>query len=498
MSPELLEKVMSCRKLPSLPAIALKVIELTNNDNVPVKAIGETIASDQALSLRVLKTVNSSFYGLRKPCSTINQAIVMLGLSAVKTLALGFSLVSGLAKDKAIGFDYEQYWKRSLLSGVAAKIIAAEAKCGNDEEAFLGGLLQDVGMIALYQALGSEYGDLLKEANGDHRKVARLEIQNYEASHADIGAMLATNWKLPESLISPIKFHERSNAAPPEHSAICHAVALGNICADLMSAVEPAGPLKRLYEKSNELLGLSPGQIDTIIKAVNSGAREIASLLAVPMGPAGNLDAMLHAAKAKLSTLSVPFHPGSGLPGYDDSEVDPQTRLPSELVFKRNLIVAFEQSSATNRPISIALLALENLPALLASHGQETVDAVILESASRMNSVIERHGGLLFRFEPDRFAALLPVVDRATATRCIDAARRTVCDTPLAMTIPGLLPFTLSVAVSAGLVCLDDSTRGTFHEPGDLLGMTKAAVAAASRAGTTTGAIRVHQAKKAA
>ena len=175
MTPELLDKVLSCKKLPSLPAIALKVIELTQDERVPVKMIGDTIANDQALSLKVLKTVNSSFYGLRKPCSSINQAIVMLGLSAVKTLALGFSLVSSLAKDKAAGFDYDAYWRRALTTGVAAKIIAGEARCGSDEEAFLGGLLQDVGMIALYQALGEEYAKLLVEAGTDHRRVARLE-----------------------------------------------------------------------------------------------------------------------------------------------------------------------------------------------------------------------------------------------------------------------------------------------------------------------------------
>ena len=128
MTPELLDKVLSCKKLPSLPAIALKVIELTQDERVPVKMIGDTIANDQALSLKVLKTVNSSFYGLRKPCSSINQAIVMLGLSAVKTLALGFSLVSSLAKDKAAGFDYDAYWRRALTTGVAAKIIAGSAR----------------------------------------------------------------------------------------------------------------------------------------------------------------------------------------------------------------------------------------------------------------------------------------------------------------------------------------------------------------------------------
>ena len=124
MNSEYLEKVLSCPRLPSLPAVAMRVLELTADDNVNLKELAVTISNDQALATKVLKTVNSSFYGLRKPCSTINQAIIMLGLSAVKTLALGFSLVSTLAKFEGLDFDLQSYWRRALLSGIGGKCFA--------------------------------------------------------------------------------------------------------------------------------------------------------------------------------------------------------------------------------------------------------------------------------------------------------------------------------------------------------------------------------------
>ena len=91
-----LEEILSCPNLPSLPAVALRVIELTSNVNVSLKELAETIQNDQGLATKILKTVNSSFYGLRQRCSTIDKAIVMLGLSPVKSLALGFSLVESI------------------------------------------------------------------------------------------------------------------------------------------------------------------------------------------------------------------------------------------------------------------------------------------------------------------------------------------------------------------------------------------------------------------
>jgi len=505
MNPELLEKVLSCKKLPTLPAIAMKVIELTQDERVPVKQIGETIANDQGLSVKVLKTVNSPFYGLRKPCTSINQAIVMLGMSAVKTLALGFSLVGSLAKDKAEGFDYESYWRRSLLTGVAAKVFASETRSGGDEEAFLGGLLQDVGMIAMYQALGSEYGALLIQAGPDHRKVARLEMQAYEASHADVGAILAQRWRLPEALIAPVKFHERANAAPLEHLTVCNLVAIGNICADLLTAGEPAIPLKRLYDKSSELMGLSPGQVDAILKLVSNGAREVATLLAVSTGKLPNFDDTMKQARNQLKQMALPFHGGSGLPGFESAETETVTGLPSDLVFKRNLIVGFEQATMNNGTLSVALLGIEALAELRDAHGPQGGDGVVRAIVERVNPIIERAGGMLFvtgEARDGRLGAILPKHDRASATKCINEARRMVLDAPIKLHLPGLVPFDLAVGISAGVVCLDDSTRGIFSEPGDLLVMTSNALAAATRAGAAgnaaTGAVRVHAPSKAA
>ena len=228
MNPDIVEKVLACQKLPSLPAVAVKVLELSGKENVSFKEIAETITSDAGLASKVLRTVNSSFYALRKPCSSINQAIVMLGLSAVKTLALGFSLVSSIAKTESKSFDYAAYWRRSLYTGVAAKCVAAAAKIGRDEEAFLGGLLQDVGMVALSQALGDEYLAVLTEAGPDHNNLSRVEFNAYEMTHADIGAQLAGRWKLPPDLMMPIKFHHKPNAAPKDYAQLCAAVALGN------------------------------------------------------------------------------------------------------------------------------------------------------------------------------------------------------------------------------------------------------------------------------
>src|SRR3982751_5373593 len=126
MNQDMLERILRCPNLPTLPTVAVRVLELTQNVNVSMDDLTATIQNDQGLAAKVLKTVNSSFYGLRRPCASISQAVVLLGLSAVKALALGFSLVSavGEADDE---FDHVAYWRRGLYTAVAARAIAKQA-----------------------------------------------------------------------------------------------------------------------------------------------------------------------------------------------------------------------------------------------------------------------------------------------------------------------------------------------------------------------------------
>ena len=114
MNQELLERILKSPRLPSLPAIALEVIDLVQQQDVDIKQIANTIQHDPALSTKILKTVNSSFYGQAHSISTISHALVVLGLNSVKTLALGFTLVNNLADEQTGSFDHLTFWKRSL------------------------------------------------------------------------------------------------------------------------------------------------------------------------------------------------------------------------------------------------------------------------------------------------------------------------------------------------------------------------------------------------
>src|SRR6266704_2275784 len=121
MNEQLLQRVRQCPNLPTLPTIAMQVLDLTQRADADIAEIARIISKDPALSTKILRTVNSSFYGRSQHVSTISHALVILGLQSVKTLVLGFSLVTNLKSNKNTGFKHLAYWKRSIYAATAAR-----------------------------------------------------------------------------------------------------------------------------------------------------------------------------------------------------------------------------------------------------------------------------------------------------------------------------------------------------------------------------------------
>lgn len=487
MNPEVLEKVLACKKLPTLPAVATRVIELTNNNNVSMKALAETIQNDQALTAKVLKTVNSSLFGLRQNCSSINQAIVMLGLSAVKTLALGFTLV-GAIKDATEGeFDLSDHWRRSLYTSIAGKLIASAARLPNPEECFLGGLLQDVGMIALHQALGADYAAIVRDAGGDHRGVIQLELERLQTQHADVGAMLTARWKLPDSLVMPVKYHERPTAAPQEYQRTCRAVGLGNIAADLLTSPEPAEDLRKFYKYAESWFGLTNQQADDTLKLITQQTREMASLLSVPTSGVADAQAVLDQARARLAEIEVPEESdpftGQCAPG-DPESVDELTGAASRRRFDRTLVTAFEQARSGGAPLSIALFEIDNLEQISKDYGDDAGDTVLIALASRIARAYGDVHPLVCRYANRTFGVVMPRTDRFTAVRLTEAVRQTIARQPVRL-IAGKIgsPPELTVTTSVGLAAIDSELADRFDDPGAFTEIAEKAMLAAQKAG---------------
>jgi putative nucleotidyltransferase with HDIG domain len=213
-SPDLQKIVARIDDLPTLPRTVLKITELVNNPRTSAKDIARIITDDQVLTARLLKLVNSSFYGFPQRISTVNTAIVLLGFDAIRSLLLTTSVFDLFAgRNKKSKQDQEKFWDHSLGCAVGAKVIGNYLRHDKIEELFVAGLLHDIGKIVEMLYLPDEFAKVVATINKTNILMLTAEEKVLGYDHADIGKLLAGKWNLPIKLVQVIAHHHQPAAA---------------------------------------------------------------------------------------------------------------------------------------------------------------------------------------------------------------------------------------------------------------------------------------------
>ncbi len=498
MNQELLARLLQSPQLPSLPAIALEVIELVQKKDVNIKQIANTIQHDPALSSKILKTVNSSFYGQAKSISTISQALVVLGLNSVKTLALGFTLVPNLKDSGGNGFDHFRFWRHSLYAATAAKCLARAARLEFAEQAFLGGLLQDLGMLAMSQTLTKEYPPVLTEAGNDHAALLKVERAKLDTDHAQIGGALAEAWKLPNLLVGPIRYHETPGSAPADVRDIVRSVVLGNQVADIFMSddVEASGAaLDGYYNDVRKWFDLSQPEAEPLLHTIHAQTKDMRRLFDLPTGGLGNADEILGRANEALMTVTLQTQMQSNELERKNQELSDQaytdslTGVANRRKYNEFIAENFDHSTASGEPLSIIFLDVDHFKQFNDTHGHATGDRVLIQLGIALKDVAPT-GALVARYGGEEFSVVLPQADRRKAAEIAEQTRQHIARQEVESDQGERLGITASIGVA--------TYEGTFFKSAEQL--VKAAdmgVYAAKHAGRNSVRIFTPKAKAA-
>ena len=192
--------------LPALPTIVLALLASFDDPDVDISRLADTISHDQALTARTLRAANSSFYGLSAKVKTINQAIMMLGFDSVRTLVAAGAIVNLLPAGHGTQLDLAQFWRHSMATAVCSRNVARRTRL-NPEQAFLGGLLHDIGRLVLATRFPRQYGAALAWRNEHDAWQVDAEQQVLGMTHQQVGLMLAEAWQFPPLIQRAIGFH---------------------------------------------------------------------------------------------------------------------------------------------------------------------------------------------------------------------------------------------------------------------------------------------------
>lgn len=257
------------RNLPPLPEVTRQLMSVLNNDNASANDVAKVLSSDPALAGKVLKLVNSSFYGVPKEVTTISRAVVILGFTGIRNLALGFGSVEALQK-MGDGMDMNDFWGHALANGAACQALVPYLNLRMDpEEAFIAGLMHDIGAYVLATAVPDIYRPILNDRRGD--RLAR-EAEEIGLTHAQVGQGLLQFWQLPDPFADAARYHHDVAMATDGERPLTNLVGL----ADVMACIHGGSFENRTTEA--DLLALMAGlgvNLDDLKAALKSMDQKI-------------------------------------------------------------------------------------------------------------------------------------------------------------------------------------------------------------------------------
>jgi len=212
-------------KLPSLSQVVTRILALARDPRSGAGDLKRVIELDPALSLKVLRLVNSSFYGYTGKIRNVAQAVVILGFDSIKSIALSASVIElfkGFKKNSTL-FNHERFWLHSIGVGASARLIATDTKIEDPESLFFVGLIHDLGKMIMNQYAHEEFEAALRCAIDNDLLLLDAEMQILGTSHVHVGRWLAARWNLPEDIVDAIGCHHQptlSRKAPQLASAV--------------------------------------------------------------------------------------------------------------------------------------------------------------------------------------------------------------------------------------------------------------------------------------
>lgn len=228
---------ISARELDSLsalvspPHICVRITELLANPRADAREIGAVIAQDPSLTARLLRVVNSPFYGFRARVDSVARAVALVGHGAVHNLAVAVSAVKSFSNIPNDLVNMDTFWRHGVYCALIARACAARVRAPQPERLFVAGLLHDLGSLVLYQSRPEACRETLLIADGDEGVLYQAETEAFGFTHADLGGRLMTRWGLPAALADAVACHHAPASAElaPLEAAVLHlAEALAN------------------------------------------------------------------------------------------------------------------------------------------------------------------------------------------------------------------------------------------------------------------------------
>ncbi len=418
------EKIWSSDQLPTLPAVAVKLLELSKNPDTEMKEVIETIKTDPAITAKILKASNSSFFSLRSECKGIERAVPLLGTMVVTSLALSFSLSESAVNEGPLKARFDSYWKQSIIQSAAAELLAG--RIGNEfkYDGFLIGLLQDIGHLAMLKSIPEDLLPVLEQAEKEQRHSSELETELLGINHAVVGIKMMERWLMPEQYQLAIQHHHdsceqlKALESHPEFTII-KIIATSASIGDYFCSPNSGLALKRLQDLSAEFFDMPHDDLHTFLESVQTRFEEAAQVFQVNLDDIGSPYEIMAIANQQLLELTMKAQADSSQASARQAVIeeqkeklesenkqlqskaihDPLTKVYNRSYFNEAFEKEIHRCIRSAEPIGIIFTDIDHFKQLNDTYGHQFGDLVLeriakaANESTRRSDVFCRYGG---------------------------------------------------------------------------------------------------------
>lgn len=452
---------------PSPSRVATEIITLARDPDIEMTKVAQAIGRDPAMTAKILRIANSAFYAQRRPSQNLRQALVIIGLNAALTLALSFSLVSSIRALRPVGIDYRRFWRRALLAATAARAFAESSKANHAEDIFLGGLLQDIAVLALDRVSRDFYSKLQQPAT--HADWIVYETTALGKDHATYTAMLLKSWNLPDRIWQAVGASHTPQilAADTDDGRFARCLALGSDLAEAILATDRTAAVTALAQRAMTLLGMSNEQFTEVVTRVLKLIPETEELYGTSIIDADDAENLLAEARELLAVRNLhALQEVSNLQATtsvlltrteeaeDSSRRDTLTGALNRPWLDRLLDREYTQAVVFGRDLSIAHVDIDRFKAINEKFGTQAGDRVLTSCVQKLQSCV-LGSDLVARFSGEEFMIVLPGADR-------DIARQVAQRVLIALADANHDPESGSVKITASIGLATYTSRHRF------------------------------------
>jgi diguanylate cyclase (GGDEF)-like protein len=426
-------------KLPTLPGIAIKILDAVQKERPDLKEIGEILATDPPLSAEILRLINSSIYALPRKVTSVFHAVNMLGLNTVKNLALSFALIKQRRALTDGEFDYPQFWKNSLTAAVSARQIAECIAPSMAEDAFFIGLLHDMGILTLASCMPDQYRLVVAEMAQDActRQDAERQILGFD--HMAVGRYLLDSWGLPPHFSLPVSCHHDPRTTEdqhPESAQMSRILHLATLFMDLCHNGRQSAHLG-LIDHYAGLYGFrSALDVDRVGSRILDQTHRIFPYFEITLENETDYLDIIDRARAELINTSSHFI-DQLLEQQRQIQLlrrqathDGLTQLMNYQHFHETLGREVARAQRSHTPLTVIMADIDRFKAINDTYGHLAGDLAIQSVAACLGSCL-RETDLIARYGGEEFALILFNIPPEEATIVADRVRQKISETPL-------------------------------------------------------------------